>query len=236
MVILHHLGEFGLARREFIGAATFTYNYIPHTGDPRVSAAWSLSIEEQFYLFWPLAFLLIASRRNIVRVAAGIIFLVPIIRVLEVTYLSKSNVLIERMWEMTHTRADTLMFGCLLALLWDWAPFQRVMQGLFRWKMHWLCLAFLLTEPILVNPLYHYKITTGLANSVEAMAITVILVWLIIHDRSWIGSVLNSRAVVHLGVLSYGIYLWNPAFCTPMNRTWSGNFPLNVVSRSWRPS
>jgi peptidoglycan/LPS O-acetylase OafA/YrhL len=34
--------------------------------------------------------------------------------------------------------------------------------------------------------------------------------------------------MVHLGVLSYSLYLWQQLFLFPVNKTWTGEFPFNL--------
>ena len=67
---------------------TFTYNFqrifdfvpVPHRFMP-FEPLWTLSVEQQFYLLFPLLFLFV-SRRNFVRIAVGLIVLAPLARML----------------------------------------------------------------------------------------------------------------------------------------------------------
>jgi peptidoglycan/LPS O-acetylase OafA/YrhL len=44
-----------------------------------------------------------------------------------------------------------------------------------------------------------------------------------------VGRLLNYTALVTIGVLSYSLYLWQKLFLTPLNHTWTGLFPVNIL-------
>src|SRR5712671_5532594 len=83
---------------------------------------WTVSIEEQFYLAWPLA-LRKASIRTIAIVAVGILLVANAWRV----WLAMSAATVERIEYNTFTRLDPIAFGILIAL------FGHKLPRLFRW-------------------------------------------------------------------------------------------------------
>jgi peptidoglycan/LPS O-acetylase OafA/YrhL len=101
-----------LAVNEAIITLTYTQNIAAFIDWPERTKwlvhTWSLAVEEQFYLAWPLAFVALAKRRvNLVHVAVGVIVVTIVVRGI----LSASG---HRIYEVTHW--DALMVGCLLAL------------------------------------------------------------------------------------------------------------------------
>ncbi len=108
---------------QMIGAATFTYNWIAVTagGDYFANTApellrnlWSLAVEEQFYLLWPILFILVTlARSRVARVAlvsaAGLISIVIAVIVLNATGD------VSRVYYGTDTHAFGLLFGAALA-------------------------------------------------------------------------------------------------------------------------
>ena len=40
---------------------------------------------------------------------------------------------------------------------------------------------------------------------------------------------MNTRVLMHIGVISYSLYLWQQLFLTPLNHSFTGRFPLNVA-------
>ena len=101
-----------LAVNEAIVTVTYTQNISALLNWPERTKwlvhTWSLAVEEQFYLAWPIAFVALAKRRvNLVHVAVGVILATIVVRAI----LSASG---HRIYEITHW--DALMVGCLLAL------------------------------------------------------------------------------------------------------------------------
>jgi peptidoglycan/LPS O-acetylase OafA/YrhL len=54
-------------------------------------------------------------------------------------------------------------------------------------------------------------------------------VWVVQHPDARLGRVLNTRVAVHLGLISYSLYLWQQLFLMPQNRSWTGRFPVNLL-------
>ena len=98
------------------------------TLDP-TAIIWSLSIEEQFYVVWPLllfACLALKIRRRFI----GLGLVVVIVAILLHRYdLLESGSSLTRLYYGTDTRADALLVGCLTALL----PARIVQAGKKRW-------------------------------------------------------------------------------------------------------
>lgn len=233
IAVLAGFGILTVGHNQFVSAVTFLWNYRHlwnHLNDDAVwflGQFWTLSLEEQFYLLWPLVLLLCTPVRA-ASVALALILVSPLLRV--ATYV---------MWPaargqiglMLHTASDSLMFGCLAAL-WQGSPrFEAVWEKIERAgvSVPVAVASFLL----LVSPYLRmafrgaYQITVG--TTLEASAITILMLWLVRHSDSTVGSILQRRFIVHVGVLSYSLYVWQQLFLTPLNRTWTGSFPINYL-------
>jgi peptidoglycan/LPS O-acetylase OafA/YrhL len=185
---------------------------------------WSLAVEEQFYFIWPLALKLMDLKTSTLA-AAALIAISPLLRV--GTYLLAPN------WEensgmMLHTRADALMFGALTALLYGEPKFQEFIKACFHRKLHLIAVIFL----FVVNPLLVIEWGGSYIQSfgwtAEGCSVALLLVWSLQNPSGVVGRVLNSTPVVHVGVLSYSLYLWQQLFLTDLNHTISGMFPINL--------
>lgn len=198
-------------RSTFIAAGTYTIVYHPHPEGWLVQHAWSLSIEEQFYLLWPLI-LLAAYRRGIAkRLAIAVLAAMPFVRA--VLYLIFPDV---NRSIVNCSCIDMLMVGCLLALLAGNHSFRSWCE---RWNTTSTAAALALLGLVLV-PFAEVKLartpfaalSVALAYSLTALSIAAILEYLVRSPRSAAGQVLNLAPLRHIGLISYSIYLWQQLF------------------------
>lgn len=219
-------GEIALRINDWFSAGLFVWNYNFRANNWFLGHAWSLSIEEQFYLLWPLALVLLKPRRAAM-LAGLLIMAAPVLRVL--TYFlfpaARSHVPI-----MMHTRVDALMFGCLAALWYEDESFQRWMRRLYQMGAPLLAVLFLLTVSPFLADRFEGKYLLPVGYSLESAALTLILLWAMDHADRPVGRLLNLRPVAFIGTISYSLYLWQQLFLTPKNTTLSGWFPLNLLA------
>ena len=224
----------------FVLAGTYTYNYEPlarafnpdcdvSTLDPRrwyIGHSWTLCLEEQFYLLWP-SLLAFAGLFRGARIAAGIILLEPVLRVLTHLLFPSMRGIVGPMlpWAL-----DPLMFGALAAL---WQGHPRFESMAARVLRGWLAAAAAMFV-LYISPWFGGRLggfwTLAFAPTLESMAILLILLWLVRHSHSRAGQFFNLPLVARIGVLSYSLYLWQQVFFVPWKDHWAvQQFPLNIV-------
>ncbi len=219
---------------ELLSAGTFTLNYwlvLPFDTDTSsgywfIGHFWTLALEEQFYLLWPLSLVLLGLRRAR-WVAVALIALTPALRL--VTYLLWPD-LRENIGTMLHTSSDSLMIGCLLALLQGEGWFETRVKVLVSAGTAAVAALFLFVVSPVLAERFGGMYVLPVGTTLDAFAIGLILLYLTRHPASAVGKVLNARPVVFVGVLSYSLYLWQQLFLTPLNRTVFGVFPLNLAA------
>jgi peptidoglycan/LPS O-acetylase OafA/YrhL len=59
--------------------------------------------------------------------------------------------------------------------------------------------------------------------------IALLMAHVVFYDKTILGRILNYPAIVHVGLISYSLYLWQQLFLTTNNTTFSGLFPWNIV-------
>jgi peptidoglycan/LPS O-acetylase OafA/YrhL len=195
----------------YLASATYTFIYLPNPHGWYVEHSWSLSIEEQFYLLWPALLVFTHRRAKSISLAVAIIALMPIVRI--ALYLAVNNP--ERIL-VTSSSADTLMVGCLLALLGNRPAWQQAHRRFLNAGNAF----FLLATGFLLVPYLSAKLTTGVpgilttafGNTITALSIGGILLYVMNNPQSPAGRFLNLRIVRHLGVISYSLYLWQQIF------------------------
>lgn len=114
--VLKHPSELAGTWWYWIYAQNLRTTFVPHLSDgfpPQLSPGhfWSLAVEEQFYLFWPVIVFLL-DRKWLVRVLLGLVGVSLVAQVsLRLAHLST--------FYFTLTRMDGLAMGALLAIVWE---------------------------------------------------------------------------------------------------------------------
>lgn len=210
-----------ISGNNYLYAATYTYNYCRQTGYWLLGHCWSLSLEEQFYLLWPPCLLLLGRKRSLYLAIAIIVFS-PASRFISYFLLPAFR---ESEGIMLHTRLDTIMFGCLLALLYDHREFNRVVERWVRPSLVACCAFFFLVVSPFAEAQFKARYAWTLGYSLRAVCASVILIYVVRNPASFSGRFLNMAVMRHIGVISYGLYLWQQLFTGP-RAFW---FPLNLV-------
>jgi peptidoglycan/LPS O-acetylase OafA/YrhL len=202
-------------------AATYTWNYAPSTGAWLLGHFWSLALEEQFYLLWPICMATFSRRANLA-IAAGVILLSPLSRL--VTYYAWPAMRIN-MAMMLHTHLDTIMTGCLLALVLDlkiWERFTKLALSPIA-PIAAILFLFAIDTPAEQRWRGMYQMTVGI--TLENVAIAAILLYVVFRHESLLGRFLNTRLLRHVGMISYSLYLWQQLFTGVYSRF----LPLNIL-------
>jgi peptidoglycan/LPS O-acetylase OafA/YrhL len=189
-------------------ALTYTVNYFNafnHHPSTSVAHAWSLAVEEQFYLLWPLAFVILAKRGRRALVTGVSLAALAAVAWRSWLYLG-GHVDPSYVYNAFDTRLDNLAVGCLLALAVDYdtvvAAAGRVAE---RSWFPIVTLALLLTSRIATSESYHYSI----GFTVDALLVATLIVQLLQLYRTRLWSWLEWRTVRYLGAISYPIYLYH---------------------------
>jgi len=220
IALLWVAGLISLRGSDLWHAVTYTVNYAPATSW-QVGHLWSLSVEEQFYMLWPFAFVSLGPRRAL-WVAAGVILMGPAARAAS-WYFLRGNPYFHT--EMFPVVADSLAAGCLLARIRGWLEEQAWYTRLFRPIPSLAVLAVILGT----NRLMGFTVTWVAGTVVINIAVAFLVHRSVYCSQDWIGRALNWKPIASVGVLSYSLYLWQQLFLNRNSTSGVNAFPANLL-------
>jgi peptidoglycan/LPS O-acetylase OafA/YrhL len=190
--------------------------------------AWSLSIEEQFYVTWPVVLALLLSKRTVRdgmkagrNVACCGLLIFPMIRVLAFALTRDGNLTGGLIFDYVAAGSAAALFLAAggesrVNSVFDtlrrsrWIPCAAVaalaIHLMFQGSMRWL-----------------FAIAMTVATPIEAVLLAVFVVWAVSNPGHPMGRVLNWRLLRIVGVGSYSLYLWQQLFLgqdIPFARDW----------------
>lgn len=160
---------------------------------------WSLAVEEQFYLIWPIIIVLSLRFFSPKKLTIGLAFFIPFVWVL------KFNGHYPIISSLMH---ESLLIGCLAALL-RWTG---KMPLFIPHSLTIIVFIFLLVVGIFPVPGYWdlFKLN---GRSIGGLLTVIVILGLIGNPIGVLGRVLSSRIPVYIGKISYALYLWHlPVF------------------------
>jgi peptidoglycan/LPS O-acetylase OafA/YrhL len=150
---------------------------------------WSLAVEEQFYLAWPLV-MLWAPRQAWRTLFTGFIVSAFLLRVVTAMYWGGWAAYV-----LPWSRMDALAFGGLLVL---WQPREST-------TLLVLAVSLMLVGVLVPSPFFGISF-----SEISAVVFCGLIVTAVARARmGFVARVLSWRPLVYVGTISYGIYVWN---------------------------
>lgn len=170
-----------------------------------ISHFWSLAIEEQFYIVWPIV-VYFFSGRNLKTACIALIIGSILFR----TYLYFQQASWIVIYESTFTRLDGLAIGALIALLIREEKGRQLLEK-------WMPLVLILSASIVLSIIIitgNYYVNNPLLQTVGYTLIDLfcggLLVILVSSSPiAFIKGIFDNRLLVFLGKYSYGLYVYH---------------------------
>ncbi|MGN1400203.1 MAG: acyltransferase family protein [Bacillus sp. (in: firmicutes)] len=205
-------------REDFIAASLYVSNwwyifqdlsYFENMGTPSLlTHFWSLAVEEQFYILWPLLMLLgfisKAGKKRMVLMTC----LVAILSALLMALMYEPGLDPSRVYYGTDTRIFSILIGAVLAFLWPSQKLSTQLPTHIRLFMDLTGAVALLAVLWMIATMGEYDPFLYQGGMVLVSLLTAIVIAVIVHPASLLNRALGVRPLRWVGLRSYGIYLW----------------------------
>jgi peptidoglycan/LPS O-acetylase OafA/YrhL len=211
-------------RKLWLGFVFFVGNFVrtayAHVDNP-IFITWSLAIEEQFYLLWPLAVRFL-SRKQLLRLLTAVLVAEPIVRAIATPFTRLWHPMVaasfihpyQIIYYLTPFRIDGLALGSLLALLLE---NEQTKERIRQWTTPALIVsAVLVLVPTALFPAFRRPANSIIFNSLGytlvAVASASLICFTLLREDSWLTKIFLWRPLILLGTISYGVYLFHGLF------------------------
>lgn len=207
----------------FAMAATYTSNFVPRVhNSAEIGHTWSLAVEEHFYLLWPLLFVGCGRFGSPIALAA-ILALCGWVRYRMGLGIAWTDTYYTTRW--TLPAFDSIIVGCLTALLWNRAEWWR--NWVARVPLVWCLAGVALFGAYLWMPgAWFWAIET-----VKAAGAALVIVAVTSRGDQMATRLLDWPPMRYCGVISYSLYIWQGLFLRtgPGPGPWFQQYPQNLA-------
>ncbi|MED3803089.1 acyltransferase family protein [Lysinibacillus xylanilyticus] len=186
-------------------------SYFDSFGSPSpLKNLWSLAIEEQFYLLWPILLIIglyVFKKQSKLSI---FVFIAALSSAVLMGVLYQPGEDPSRIYYGTDTRSFELLIGCWLALIW---PMKKLSsKELSNKNINTLNSISLVSFSIIILCIIfvdEYQAFLYRGGMFLFCINAAILIACICHPVSYLGRILSWKPLCWLGSRSYGIYLWH---------------------------
>jgi peptidoglycan/LPS O-acetylase OafA/YrhL len=194
-----------------VAALLYMTNWVAASGQTLwiLGHTWSLSIEEQFYLVWPLCLLgLLRWVRHRGAILALLLLGIGASLLLKVAFVLAGAPLLRILFGLD-TRFDELLIGCVVGILASWGLVGGFRRPSGRLGAAVSAGAALVLASMLWRAGWREPAMLGGGTTAAATAAGVLIADMTARPEGWIASALGRQPLVGIGRISYGLYLWH---------------------------
>ncbi|ANX13685.1 hypothetical protein ABE41_016880 [Fictibacillus arsenicus] len=204
-------------------------SYFESFGPPSLlTHFWSLAVEEQFYILWPLLIVLVLKLKVKEGSLFSIILLGAIASAAAMTMLYEPGTDPSRVYYGTDTRVFSLLLGASLAVIWPSRKLSTSLPSEIRWKLDFVGLFALSFIFYMFWSSDQYQEFLYQGGMVAISVASLLVVAVIVHPSSKLNTWLSFKPLRWIGVRSYGIYLWHFPVIVLTSPQWGADSPSLV--------
>jgi peptidoglycan/LPS O-acetylase OafA/YrhL/lysophospholipase L1-like esterase len=183
---------------------------------PLLQHLWSLAVEEQFYLIWPLILAGMLKiwhgrrRPMLIATLGGITLSIGLMIVLSISRGYPIEADPSRVYYGTDTRAFTLLIGAVLAMVWaPWRLSERIAVG-GRWVLNVLGLVGLVGLAYMFTEVSEFSTGLYRGGFLVCSLLSALAIAVTVHPAADLSRwFLGRQPMRWIGERSYGLYLWH---------------------------
>jgi peptidoglycan/LPS O-acetylase OafA/YrhL len=217
LVILSVLGIVAVSASDIADCLLFVRNVLPFpnfSGSAQTDHFWTLALEEQFYLLWPLLMILLVTNRARLKFSVVLLVISPL-------WQAISSRLAGGPQFVNHVRFDQMyepiLIGCCLALM------RNEPHLLAYLRTPWLQSRWF---PVVAIACLAAAVRTDASQRITYVIAALFINYAVEHE----GGLLNYKPVMWVGNMSYSLYIWQQLFCWDFSNHWLGRFPQNLIA------
>ena len=211
LFIIDYMGMAKIKTCTFLYLLTFVQNYAPaECSFSSMSHFWALAVEQHFYMVWPFIFLL--GKR--VALSFAVVFAI-------ICFLLAPNIYSAfpsyEVWRWTIPAATSIAFGCISAFVYN----SSLIKALFANDNH---------SPIILVAILAGLASPGFTQSylLWLVSLASLIIYVYHNQNSFLVKFLELKPLALLGIISYGLYVWQGFFSGNGSYRIGEQFPPDV--------
>lgn len=184
-----------------------------------VTHFWSLAIEEQFYILWPIVMFVLLKASLSKKQLFWSLFGLALVSATWMAYLYVPGEDPSRIYYGTDTRAFSLLIGAALAVMW---PSRQLSSKVSQNRkigldiLGWVMLFIMIGSFYWIDEFDGFMYVGGM---LVFSIVIALLIGVVAHPSSTLGKLLSGPVLRWVGLRSYGIYLWH--------------YPILLITKNW---
>ena len=228
LAFLNFIFHLNIGYKSFLGALLYFRNLtFSSFNDWQTAHFWSLSVEEQFYLIFPLIFF--KSRNLFFTAVFSLVFIIPVTNYLfSIKYLFSDSEQVKLSLKIM-TDITPILAGSLAAFILfksrDLLPLMIVNSSLYN--------IFLFSLAAIIHTFRLTFIADSFVPLLTSLLICLLIINNLVKCDNFFFAFLNTPAMAYIGILSYSIYIWQQIFLHDMPWAhlfrFSDSISLNII-------